>query len=37
VRIKYADLRDRFLPRLERLPGVQLLSPKLFTEMILEV
>jgi len=37
VRIKYGDVRDRYKPKLESVPGVQLLSPKLFTEMILEV
>ena len=37
VRIKYADLRERYLPRLRSLPGIAILSPKLFTEMILEV
>ena len=37
VRIKYEQLRRRFLPRLANIPGAALLSPKLFVEMILEV
>lgn len=37
VRIKYADLSARYLHHLRSLPGIALLSPKLFTELILEV
>ena len=37
VRIKYEQLRRRYLPRLANIPGAVLLSPKLFVEMILEV
>jgi len=37
VRLKYGDILERYLPPLQALPGVRLLSPKLFTEMILEV
>ena len=37
VRLKYEDVRRRFLPRLINIAGSTLLSPKLFTEMIMEV
>ena len=37
VRLTYEAIRGRFLPRLANIPGASLLSPKLFTEMIMEV
>ena len=37
VRIRYEDIRRRYLTRLGNLTGIGLLSPKLFTEMMLEV
>ena len=37
VRLKYEEVRRRFLPRLINIAGSTLLSPKLFTEMIMEV
>ena len=37
VRIKYGDVRKRYLPRLANIPGAAILSPKLFAEMIMEV
>ena len=37
VRIKYDDLRRRYLARLGGITGITLLSPKLFVEMMLEV
>ena len=37
VRIRYDAVRRRYLPRLANIPGATLLSPKLFSEMIMEV
>ena len=37
VRIPYDDVRRRYASRLSAIDGVWMLSPKLFTEMMLEV
>ena len=37
IRLKYEDVRRRYLPRLANIAGSTLLSPKLFAEMIMEV
>ena len=37
VRIPYDDVRRRYAGRLSAIAGVWMLSPKLFTEMMLEV
>ena len=37
VRIKYVDMRRRYLPRLRGIRSSALLSPKLFAEVIVEV
>ena len=37
VRLRYEQIRQRYLPRLSGIAGSSLLSPKLFAEMIMEV